>query len=146
MAHTIDVQAHIDNTPEAIIGYIADVRNRPLYLPSLKSVSDIQGEPSAAGTSWRWTWVSLGMEFEGRGRCLQHEPGKLYSFRTEGGIASTWTYRAEGEGKGTRLSIHIEYEIPERARPRLPSDAIAEAMKKTEADRVVQNLKHILDQ
>jgi carbon monoxide dehydrogenase subunit G len=146
MPQTIDVQAHIDNTPEAVIRYIADVRNRPLYLPSLKSVSDVQGEPSAAGTSWRWTWVELGMEFEGRGRCLECQPGKLYSFRTEGGIASTWTYLAEPDGKGTKLSIHVEYEVPERARPRLPSDAIAEAMKKTEAERVVLNLKHILDQ
>jgi carbon monoxide dehydrogenase subunit G len=144
--YAIDVQAHIDNTPEAVLSYVADVRNRPLYLPSLKSVSDIQGEPSAAGTTWRWTWAALGMEFEGRARCLQHEAAKLYSFRTEGGLVSTWTYRAVTDGKGTKLTIHVDYEIPERARPRLPSDALAESMKKTEAERVVQNLKHILDQ
>ena len=50
MSRTIDATAHIDNKPEAVIGYIADVRNRPLYLPSLKSVTDIKEAPG--GTTW----------------------------------------------------------------------------------------------
>jgi carbon monoxide dehydrogenase subunit G len=144
MSQNIDVTAYIANTPEAVIAYIAEVRNRPLYLPSLKSVSDIKEGPG--GTTWKWTFVALGMEFEGTGRVVKHEPGRLYAFTTEGGIASTWTYRAEPEGQGTRLTIHVDYDIPERARPRLPSEALAESMRKSEAERVVQNLKLILDQ
>ncbi len=141
----VQVSAHIENTPEAVMAYIADVRNRPLYLPSLKAVQDIKGDPSAAGTTWRWTWVMLGMEFEGIGRCLERQPGKLYSFKTEGGIDSTWTYRAAPEGKGTNLTIHVEYQVPDRALPRLRSDAHAEATRKAEVDHVIQNLKTILD-
>jgi carbon monoxide dehydrogenase subunit G len=144
MSRSIDATAHIKNTPEAVIAYIADVRNRPLYLPSLKSVSDIKEGPS--GTTWKWTFVALGMEFQGTGRVVKHEPGRLYSFTTEGGIISTWVYRAEPERKGTKLTVHVDYDVPERARPRLPSDAIGDAMKKTEAERAIQNLKLILDQ
>jgi carbon monoxide dehydrogenase subunit G len=144
---SIDVQAKIENTPEAVMGYIANVRNRPLYLPSLKSVADIKETPGGAGTTWKWTWVSLGMSFEGIGRCLKYEPGRLYSFKTEGGIESTWTYKTEpeGDGQATKLTIHVDYAVPERARPILPSDKIGDAMKKTEADQVIQNLKTILD-
>jgi carbon monoxide dehydrogenase subunit G len=142
---SVEVTASIDNTPEAVMIYIADVRNRPFYLPSLKSVSDIKPNPSGPGTTWKWTWVALGMEFEGVGKCVKHEPGHLYSFQTKGGIASTWTYTAEPEGQGTKLTIHVDYEVPERARPRLPADKVGDAMKKTEADRVIQNLKVILD-
>ena len=86
------------------------------------------------------------MEFEGTGRVVKHEPGRLYSFTTQGGITSTWTYRAEPEGKGTKLSVHVDYEVPERARPRLTSEPILESMRKAEAERAIQNLKVILDQ
>ena len=48
------VTAHIKNKPEAVLAFIADVRNRTRYLPSLKSLTDIKGEPAAAGTTWKW--------------------------------------------------------------------------------------------
>jgi hypothetical protein len=144
-AKPIEVTTRIENTPEAVIGYIANVRNRPLYLPSLKSVSDIKEAAGGVGTTWKWTWVALGMEWQGVGRCLKHEPGKVYSFKTEGGIESTWTYTAGKDGDATKLTIRVDYLVPEKARPRLPSDAVAEAMRKTETDQAVQNLKLILD-
>ena len=142
---SIEVSAGIDNTPEAVMSYIADPKNRPLYLPMLKSISDIKGDGTGAGTTWKWTWAVLGMEFEGTGRCLKYEPGKLYSFKTEGGIESTWTYQAEPEGQGTKLTIRVDYDVPETAKVLLPAEKIAESMRKAEADRVIQNLKHILD-
>jgi hypothetical protein len=138
--------AQIQNSPKAVMSYIADVRHRPLFLPSLKSVFDIQGDPVAVGTTWKWKWVALGIEFEGVGRCISYEPGRQYALRTEGGITSSWTYRAEAEGGGTRLTLDLEYEIPEKALGRLPTDAILDAVRKSEADHAIHNLKLILDQ
>jgi Polyketide cyclase / dehydrase and lipid transport len=134
----VQTSTHIENTPEAVMSYIAEVRNRPLYLPSLKSIEDIKG--AGAGTTWKWTWVIFGVEFQGVGRCLDYQPGKLYSFRTEGGIESTWTYRAVADAKGTQLTIELEYTVPERVLPRLRADP-----HKAEVEQVVQNLKTILD-
>jgi hypothetical protein len=87
-----------------VIAYVADPRNRPLFFPSLKSISDVQGEP-LPWARLKWTFVALGMQFSGRGRCLKHEPGKLYSFQTDGGIQSTFAYRAEPESGGTKLTV-----------------------------------------
>jgi carbon monoxide dehydrogenase subunit G len=143
---TFETSVQIANTPKAVIDYVADARNRPLFFPSLKSISDLKGDPSAVGTTWKWTFATLGMEFQGTGRCLKHEPGKLYSFQTDGGIGSTFTYKAEPEGKGTRLTIHLEYSVPDKARSRLPAPAVGQAMMRAEAERVSQNLKNILDQ
>jgi carbon monoxide dehydrogenase subunit G len=142
---TLQLDAYIENTPETVMRYIADVRNRPFFLPSLKSVSDIKGDASAPGATWRWKWVVLGMEFEGAGRCLSYEPGRQYAFRTEGGIASTWTYKAGAERTGTKLTVDIEYEVPEKALARLPSDTVLDALRKSEANTAIQNLKSILD-
>jgi carbon monoxide dehydrogenase subunit G len=146
VANIIETRATIDNTPEAVLSYIADVRNRPYYLPSLKTVSDLQivGD-HGAGTKWKWTWLSLGMEFTGTAECLKYEPGKVYSFRTQGGISSTWTYTVTPSGSGTDLHIQVEFEVPENARSRLPAAPVADNLKKVEAERVVQNLKAILD-
>jgi hypothetical protein len=135
----VHVSTHVENTPEAVMSYIADVRNRPMYLPGLKWVTDVKGGPGA-GTTWTWTWVMFGLEFQGTARCLDYQPGKLYSLRTEGGIDSTWTYRAAPEGKGTQLTIDVEYQAPERVLPRLRAEP-----HKAEVEHVVQNLKTILE-
>lgn len=135
----VHADAHINNSPQAVTDYIADVRNRPLYLPSLKAVGDIKGGPGA-GTTWKWTWVMFGLEFQGTGRCLDYQPGKQCSFRTEGGLESTWTYRAAAEGDGTHLTIAVEYTVPQSLLARLRPDP-----HKAEAEQVVQNLKMILD-
>lgn len=141
----VSVTVHIHNTPETVMGYIADVRNRPFFLGPLKSVDIIQGEPDAVGTRWKWTWLALGMEFEGVGECVQYEPAKSYTFKTEGGIASTWTYLAEADGDGTKLTIKAEYEVPQSAVSRLPVASVAEKMKQGEAQRVADNLQIILN-
>jgi len=144
MATTFETSGHIDNTPEAVIAYVADPRNRPLFFPSLKAITDIQGEPSAVGTSWKWTFVALGMEFRGRGRCLSHEPGRLYSFQTDGGIRSTFTYRAHAESGGTKLTVSLEYEVPENAKAKLPAGDRGQKLREEEARRALENLQLIL--
>jgi carbon monoxide dehydrogenase subunit G len=143
--HRFEVSTRIENTPEAVMSYIANANNRPFYLSSLKSVTDVKEVVGGAGTTWKWTWVALGMEWQGTGRCTKFDPGKVYAFKTEGAIESTWTYTAEKDGNGTRLTVQLEYDVPEKARSILPTDAIREAMKKTEAERAIQHLKVILD-
>ena len=143
---TFHTSGRIKNSPEAVISYVADPRNRPLFFPSLKSISDIQGDPTAEGTSWKWTFATLGMEFQGKGHCVKHVPGKLYSFKTEGGIESTITYRAEPEGDGTRLSIQVDYQVPEDAKSKLPAESRAKKMREKEAAQALENLQKILDQ
>src|SRR5260370_15525292 len=133
----------IDNTPEAVLAYVADVRNRAFYLPSLKAVTNIKGEPASASTTWTWTWVLLGMEFVGTGRSVAYQPGKMYSFKTEGGIESTWTYTVAPEGKGTRLAIQVEYQPPTGVLARLRGDP--QTRHQAEVDQGLQNLKAILD-
>jgi hypothetical protein len=133
----------IDNTPEAVLGYVADVRNRTFFLPSLKALTNVKGEPASANTTWTWTWVLMGMEFLGTGRSLRYEPGKMYSFKTEGGIESTWTYTVAPQEKGTRLTIQVEYQPPTGVSGRLRGDP--QARHQAEVDQILQNLKAILD-
>jgi carbon monoxide dehydrogenase subunit G len=142
-AQQVKASGVISNTPDAVLGYIADVRNRTFFLPSLKSVANVKGEPASATTTWTWTWVLLGMEFVGTGRSVAYQPGKSYSFKTEGGIQSTWSYTVAAEGKGTRLTVQVDYEPPSGVLARLRGDP--QARHQAEVDHVLQNLKAILD-
>jgi hypothetical protein len=142
-AQQVKASGVIANTPDAVLGYIADVRNRTFFLPSLKAITNVKGEPASAKTAWTWTWVLMGMEFVGTGRSLAYQPGKTYSFKTEGGIESTWTYTVAPEGKGTQLTIQVEYQPPATVLGRLRGDP--QKRHQAEVDQVLQNLKAILD-
>ena len=142
---SIHASARIENTPDTVLEYVADVRHRPMYIDMLKSVSDIQGDPSAEGTTWRWKWAALGLEFEGTARCLEHQPGRLYRFQSEGGIRSTWTYRAEPENGGTRLTLDLEYDAPDTVLAVLPVGPALDSFRQNEIDKAIRNLKQILD-
>lgn len=144
-AKTVETTMHIDNAPDAVLAYIADVRHRTAYLPSLKSLTEVTGEPSAVGTTWKWRWAMLGREFEGTGRCTEYRPGELYSFRTEGGLKSTFTYRAEADDRGTKLTVVADFDVPNDVLSRLPSMDVIERMGRLEAEMVTLNLKAILD-
>ena len=142
---THDVTAHINAPPDKVLAFISDVRNRTRYLPSLKALTDVKGDPSAVGTTWKWKFAVLGREFEGTGKCLKNDAGKLYSFQTQGGLESTWTYRAEPKGGGTKLSVHVEFKIPDNLAGSLPPPQTLEALKKAEGELVMNNLKTILE-
>ena len=141
-----EAQVVITNTPQAVIDYIANVNNRPLYLPSLKSVSNVEGDATEVGSSWTWCWSLLGIDFEGTGRCTEYESGQRYAFSTEGGIESTFTYQAEAEGDGTRLTIQVAFELPESILSQAGVDNLLASAKQKEIEAVVENLKTILDQ
>jgi carbon monoxide dehydrogenase subunit G len=139
------VTAHIKSKPETVLAFIADVRNRTRYLSSLKSLTNIQGGPVGAGTTWNWKFAILGMEFDGTAHATQYEAGKTYAFHTEGGLHSKWIYRVEPEGEGTKLTVDVEYEIPAQVVSHLPSAEILESHKKTEGDQVIKNLRALLE-
>jgi hypothetical protein len=139
----VQVDTVINNTPEAVLGYVADVRNRTFFLPSLRSLTHTGGDPAGTNTTWQWTWSLLGIDFVGTGRSLEYQPGKLYSFKTEGGLESTWTYGVAPEGAGTRLHIQVEYKAPDKLLPQLAGSS--QARHQAEVERVIGNLKTILD-
>ena len=137
-------QVRINNSPQAVIDYISNSENRPLYLSSLKSISNIEGE--SVGGTWTWCWTLLGIDFEGTAACTQHEAGQCYAFETKGGIESTFIYRAEADGEGTQLTMQVNFELPESALSHAGINNWLASSKQQEADATLENLKTILDQ
>lgn len=142
---SVDAQTHIANTPEAVMRFLADVRNRQQYVDALKEITLLQGGEDPASQQWHWKFAALGMEFEGTARCTGYQAGQMYSFETEGGAQSSWLYRAEPEETGTKLSLHVDYSLPDEVLSHLPPGTDPAALEQAEAAEVFQNLKTILD-
>lgn len=137
--------AVISNNADQVINYIADVKNHPAFLGPLKSVANVNGDPKKPGTSWDWTFVMAGVEFSGRAETVSFEGGKKFSFKTTTGIQSTFTYSAEPQGPGVKVSIDVTYEVPQTLLSKMQT-GVVEKLNEAEGARAVENLKAILDQ
>ena len=140
VARSITVKA----PPDAVMEYIADVRNHPAFIGPLKSVDDVEGDPRQPGTSWTWKFVMGGVELVGDAETLSYEPARTFSYRTTSGALSTFVYRAAPDGDGTRISLEVEYELPQTVLRRMER-AVLEKLNDSDAQRAIENLRAILD-
>ena len=137
--------AVINNSADQIMNYIADVKNHPAFIGPLKSIANVNGDPKKAGTSWDWTFVMAGVEFSGRAETVSYESGKKFSYKTTTGVQSTFTYSAEPQGSGVKVTVDVTYEVPNTLLSKMQS-SVVEKLNEAEGSRAVENLKAILDQ
>jgi uncharacterized membrane protein len=137
--------AVIDGNADQIMNYIADVKNHPAFIGPLKSITNLKGDPKQPGTSWDWTFVMAGAEFSGRAETVGYEAGKKFSYRTTTGVESTFTYTAEPQGGGVKVTVDVTYDVPSTLLSRMQA-SVVEKLNDAEGVRAVENLKAILDQ
>ena len=137
--------AVINGNADQIMNYIADVKNHPAFIGPLKSIANVNGDPKKPGTSWDWTFVMAGAEFSGRAETVGYETGKKFSYRTTTGVESTFTYTAEPQGGGVKVTVDVTYDVPGTLLSRMQA-SVVEKLNDAEGVRAVENLKAILDQ
>ena len=136
--------AIISAKADQIMNYIADVKNHPAFIGPLKSIANVNGDPKKAGTSWDWTFVMAGVEFSGRAETVSYEGGKKFSYKTTTGIQSTFTYSAEPQGSGVKVTVDVTYDVPGSLLAKMQA-SVVEKLNEAEGSRAVENLKAILD-
>lgn len=137
--------ASIKAKPQKVIDYIASVENHPAFISALKSVTNLKGNPKHVGEGWDWTFVMAGVEIKGKAETADYVEGKRYAFKTTTGISSTFTYSVEAEAENTRLTMDVEYEIPNNVLAKALDAAVVERLNEQEGERAVENLKAILE-
>jgi len=137
--------AVINSNADQIMNYIADVKNHPAFIGPLKSIANINGDPKKAGTSWDWTFVMAGVEFSGRAETVSFENGKKFVYKTTTGAQSTFTYSAEPQAGGVKVTVDVTYEVPQNLLAKMQA-GVVEKLNDAEGSRAVENLKAILDQ
>ena len=137
--------AVISANADQIMNYIADVKNHPAFIGPLKSIANVKGDSKKAGTSWDWTFVMGGVEFSGKAETVSYESGKKFSYKTTTGIQSTFTYTAEPQGGGVKVTVDVTYDVPGSLLSKMQA-SVVEKLNEAEGARAVENLKAILDQ
>ena len=133
----------IKTAPDKVIEYISSVTNHPAFIPSLKSVDNLRGDPRQLGTHWEWTFVMAGVQIRGSAETAEFIAGRRFAFKTTSGIESIFTYSAEPENGGARFTLEVAYEVPQTVLAKALDGAVVERLNEAEADRVVQNVKTI---
>jgi coenzyme Q-binding protein COQ10 len=130
--------------PKKVLNYIADVKNHPAFISALKSVDNLHGDSKNIGEGWDFTFSMGGVEIKGKAETADYIEGKHYSFKTINGIVSTFSYSVEPENGGTRLTMDVEYEIPQNVVAKMLDKTVIERLNDQEGDRAIENLKAIL--
>ncbi len=128
-----------------VIEYISDVKNHPAFIESLKSIGNINGDSKQPGTIWDWTFMMGGVLLTGKSETVTYQEGTVFSYKTNGGIESLFTYNATPDGAGSKVTISIDYTIPESVIARIMDKAVIEKINEEQGEKAIENLKAILE-
>jgi hypothetical protein len=81
-----------------------------------------------------------GMRFEGKSEMVEHVVNQHTVSKTEGGIASTITWKYQSENGGTKVTFEAEYTVPVPLLGKLAEAFIVKQNEK-EAELILENLK-----
>jgi carbon monoxide dehydrogenase subunit G len=142
VSESVDVAAR----PEAAFEFVANAPARATtFIPGLNRISNVSAPEPAVGQAWDYEFNWFGLVVTGNSRCTQYEKPSLYQFKTVTGNPSTWTYRFEPNGKGTRLTLDVEYDVPQNQLARFATAGMLEQMNRNRAKEIVANLKALLE-
>lgn len=139
LSKTIDINAPVDRVYE----FLTTPTNLPTIWPSMVGVANV--ERKADGThSFDWTYKMAGLHFHGRSRPIEVKQNKLVVMKNEEGIPSTFYWRYEANGAGTRLTLDVEYDIPTPVLGRI-AEAVVAKMNEHELDAMLDNAKAAIE-
>ncbi len=139
---SVDIAA----TPSAAFKFVADQPERAAtFIPGLNRISNVSPAVAGVGQAWEFEFNWFGLVVTGNSRCTQYEATKVYEFKTVTGNPSTWTYRFDPAGSGTKLTLTVDYDLPQNQLARFAAAGALEQMNRNRAREIVANLKALIE-
>jgi uncharacterized membrane protein len=143
-----DVVVNADQ--EQCFDFIADPSLAPLFISSLYSITPIDVDPRGVGNKWGFEYDLFGVPVRGESECTEFERPSKYVWRSIPGsstIDTTFSYTFEPQDGGTKVSLDVEYELPQEVLGgKLTDKLVVERMNEHEADAAIKNLKVVLEE
>lgn len=131
---------------EAAFSFVADAPARAtMFIPGLNRINNITTEQAGVDQGWDYEFNWFGLVVSGNSRCTAYERPSMYQFKTLTGNPSTWTYRFEPRDGGTRVTLEVEYNLPENQLARFATAGTLEEMNRNRAREIVANLKALIE-
>jgi uncharacterized membrane protein len=143
VSKTVVINAPVD----AVYSYVADHPERATtFIPGLNRIENVSSPEAAPGQTWDYEFNWFGLVISGNSRCTKLERPRLYEFETVTGNKSTWQYRFEPDGSGTRVSLRVDYEVPENQLARFATEGTLQTMNEQRATEALANLKGLVEE
>ena len=131
--------------PEKVYDFVSEARRAVSFIPGLSKIDHVDPPEVKLGQIWEYEFDWFGFVVAGSSKCTQAERPRVYGFRTITGSPSTWTYRFDADGQGTRLTLGVEYEIPQNLLARYASESALKKMNSDRAREIVENIKTMIE-
>lgn len=131
--------------PEKAYDYIAAPEKATSFIPGLNRISNVAPPEPEVGRTWDYEFNWFGLVVAGHSRCTQAERPRRYQFKTETGNRSTWTYSFDPQGNGTRVTLEVEYDVPQSMLARYASEGTLAKMNQDRGREALANLKSLLE-
>ena len=131
--------------PQKAYDFIATPEKATAFIPGLNRISNVSPAEPAVGRTWDYEFNWFGLVVAGQSRCTAAESPGRYQFQTVTGNRSTWTYRFEPNGTGTRVTLEVEYDVPQSILARVASEGALAKMNEDRGRETLANLKALLE-
>lgn len=135
----------VEADPARCFEFIADPSLAPMFLSSLFSITPISVEPKGVGNRWGFEYDLFGVPLRGESECIEFNAPSKYAWKTVSGLEARFDYTFEPAGGGTKISLDVEYEVPDSALGKIGDKLVVERMNEHEADSAIKNLKTVLE-
>lgn len=126
---------------EKVFQMFVEPERAVMFVPGLSRISNVSPDKR----SWDFEFNWLGLVVSGHSECTASEAPKKYQFKTLTGNKSTWTYRCEPDGGKTKLSLEVEYDVPQQQLARFASETVLQKMNQNTAREIVSHIKTLLE-
>jgi uncharacterized membrane protein len=139
----VSKSVRIETPVERVYQYLNDPQNLPEIWPSLMEVSNVEAKPDGRH-SYDWVYKMAGLNFKGHSDTSELEAGKHVVIKNEKGIPSTFDWRYESDGAGTKVTLAVDYTLPNKLLDKLAAPFI-ERLNEQEAETLLKNAKARLE-
>jgi uncharacterized membrane protein len=128
-----------------IFDYVANPQNGPKYNPFVRENSNIKPDQPCLGQTFNWRYLMRGIEMKGSAKVIEYVASQKYAIATTGDIMSTWTFLFEEQTGGTKVTLHIEYEIGQSFVKKIVNLLILDRFNQKALEDALENLKAQLE-
>jgi len=136
----------VSTAPETVYSFVADHPERATsFIPGLNRIENVSTPQAGPGQAWDYEFNWFGLVISGSSRCTKLERPRLYEFETVTGNRSTWQYRFEPDGGGTRVTLDVDYDVPANQLARFAAEGALQSMNEQRAAETLTNLKGLVE-
>ena len=137
--------ATISAPPSKVYDFLSEAARATSFVPGLSKIDNVKPAAAQAGQTWSYEFDWFGLVVKGQSKCTRSERPSLHEFQTVTGNSSTWTYEIKPDGANSKLTLSVQYNVPDNAVSRFASRAVFEKMNQDRAHEIVANIKAMLE-